>query len=214
MSVNVKSLRIGSHVLVDGERVRVCGVTRRKVGYHPIGKPDGHPYYRRACEVGPIEIIGQLLAELGFKRFEHLLAEIWSKDAFHVGGNFPGGSWWCGEEPDVKVGYLHELEALYYLKHGVKLIKDEDMTDKLKLEDMTLAEIKELKKKIQRAMIDAMRQVVYPYDVGQVAIHANTNIDEIPLYFESCGGQRTSQSEDCEKVYTYHIKIKFSKEDD
>ena len=39
MSVNVKSLRIGSPVLVDGERVRVCGVTRRKVGYHPIGKP-------------------------------------------------------------------------------------------------------------------------------------------------------------------------------
>lgn len=88
------------------------------------------------------------------------------------------------------------------------------MTDKIKLEDMTLAEIKELKKKIQRAMIDAMRQVVYPYDVGQVAIHANTNIDEIPLYFESCGGQITSQSEDYEKVYTYHIKIKFSKEDD
>ena len=88
------------------------------------------------------------------------------------------------------------------------------MTDKIKIEDMTLAEIKELKKKIQRAMIDAMRQVVYPYDVGQVAIHANTNIDEIPLYFESRGGQITSQSEDCEKVYTYHIKIKFSKEDD
>lgn len=40
------------------------------------------------------------------------------------------------------------------------------MTDKIKLEDMTLAEIKELKKKIQRAMIDAMRQVVDPYDVG------------------------------------------------
>lgn len=52
MSVNVKSLRIWSHVLVDGERVRVCGVTRRKVGY------------------------------------------------------------------------LHELEALYYLRHGVELIKD------------------------------------------------------------------------------------------
>ena len=88
------------------------------------------------------------------------------------------------------------------------------MTDKIKLEDMTLSEIRELKKKMQRAMIGAMRQAVDPYDVGQVAIHADTDIDEIPLYFESCGGHITARSEDCEKIYTYHIKIKFSKEDD
>lgn len=88
------------------------------------------------------------------------------------------------------------------------------MTDKIKLEDMTLAEIKELKKKIQRAMIDAMREIVRPYDVGQVAIHADTNVDEIPLSFESYSGHITAQSEDCAKIYTYHIKIKFSKEDD
>lgn len=88
------------------------------------------------------------------------------------------------------------------------------MTDKIKLEDMTLSEIKELKKKIQRAMIDAMRQVVGPYDVGQVAIHADTDIDEIPVILESLCGHITAQSEDCEKIYTYHINIKFSKEDD
>ena len=83
------------------------------------------------------------------------------------------------------------------------------MTDKIKLEDMTLSEIRELKKKMQRAMIGAMRQAVGPYDVGQVAIHADTDINEIPLYFESCGGHITARSEDCEKIYTYHIKIKF-----
>ena len=88
------------------------------------------------------------------------------------------------------------------------------MTDKIKLENMTLAEIKELKKKMQRAMFDAMIQAVEPYDVGWVVIHVDTNIDEIPVYFESCGGRITSQSEDYEKVYTYHFKIKFSKEDD
>ena len=93
-------------------------------------------------------------------------------------------------------------------------INSTERGDKIKLEDMTLAEIKELKKKIQRAMIGAMRQAVDPYDVGQVAIHADTNIDQIPLYFESCVGHITARSEDCEKVYTYHIKIKFSKEDD
>ena len=86
--------------------------------------------------------------------------------------------------------------------------------DKIKLEDMTLAEIKELKKNIQRAMIDAMRQVIDPYDVGQVAIHADTDIDEIPLYFESCVGHITARSEDCEKIFAYRFKIKFSKEDD
>lgn len=95
-----------------------------------------------------------------------------------------------------------------------KEVKRTERDDKIKLEDMTLADIKELKKNIQRAMIDAMRQVIDPYDVGQVAIHANTEIDEVPYYFESCGGHITAQSEDCEKFYTYHIKIKFSKEDD
>ena len=93
-------------------------------------------------------------------------------------------------------------------------VKRTERGDKIKLENMTLADIKELKKKIQRAMFDAMTQAVEPYDVGRVAIHVDTNIDEIPVYFESCGGRITSQSEDCEKVYTYHIKIKFSKEDD
>lgn len=90
------------------------------------------------------------------------------------------------------------------------------MTDKIKLEDMTLGQIRALKKKIQRAMLDAMRQVIDPYDVGRVAIRADTDIDEMPVYFESCGGRITSRSEDCEKIYTYtyHINIKFSKEDD
>ena len=93
-------------------------------------------------------------------------------------------------------------------------VKRTERDDKIKLEDMTLAEIKELKKKMQRAMIDAMIQAVDPYDVGQVAIHVNTEIDEVPYYFESCGGHITAQSEDCEKFYTYRFKIKFSKEDD
>lgn len=63
-------------------------------------------------------------------------------------------------------------------------------------------------------MICAMRQAVDPYDVGRVAIHADTNIDEIPWSFESYSGHITAQSEDCEKIYTYHIKIKFEREDD
>lgn len=88
------------------------------------------------------------------------------------------------------------------------------MINKIKLENMTLAEIRVLKKKIKCAMIDAMVQVVESYDVGQVAIYADTDIDEMPLSFESCNGHITAQSEDVQKFYTYHIKIKFSKEDD
>ena len=93
-------------------------------------------------------------------------------------------------------------------------VKRTECGDKIKLEDMTLAEIKELKKKIQRAMIGAMRQAVDPYDVGQVAIHADTEIYKVPYYFKSCDEHITVQSRDCEKVYTYDIEIKFSKEDD
>ena len=93
-------------------------------------------------------------------------------------------------------------------------VKRTECGDKIKLEDMTLADTRELKKNIQRAMMNAMRQVIEPYDVGKVAIYADTEIDEIPLYFESYGGHVTARPEDCEKIYTYHIKIKFSKEDD
>lgn len=95
-----------------------------------------------------------------------------------------------------------------------KEIKRTERGDKIKLEDMTLADIKELKKNIQRAMMNAMRQVIEPYDVGEVAIYAETEVEEVPYYFESYGGHVTARSENCTKVYTYHIEIKFSKEDD
>ena len=93
-------------------------------------------------------------------------------------------------------------------------VKRTERGNKIKLEDMTLAEIKELKKNIRRAILDSIYQAIEPYDVGRVAFSADTEIDEVPYYFESCGGHITARSEDCEKVYTYHIKIKFSKEDD
>lgn len=93
-------------------------------------------------------------------------------------------------------------------------VKRTERGDKIKLEDMTLTDIKELKKNIQRAMMNAMRQVIEPYDVGEVAIYADTEINEVPYYFESYGSHVTARSEDCEKFYTYHINIKFSKEDD
>lgn len=93
-------------------------------------------------------------------------------------------------------------------------VKRTERGDKIKLEDMTLADIKELKKTIKRAIGDAIRKTTEPYDVGQVGLSIDTEIDELPYVFESCGGNITAQPEDCEKIYTYHIKIKFSKEDD
>lgn len=89
------------------------------------------------------------------------------------------------------------------------------MTDKIKLEDMTLGQIRALKEKIQSEMLKAMFKAVEPYDVGRpIIVSADTDIDEIPLFFESYGGRITSRSEDCERIYTTHINIKFSKEDD
>lgn len=94
-------------------------------------------------------------------------------------------------------------------------VKITEHGDKIKLEDMTLADIKELKKNIQRAMIEAMFKAIEPYDVGSpIIVSAETSMSEMPYILESCGGKITARSEDCERIYTPHIDIKFSKEDD
>lgn len=80
---------------------------------------------------------------------------------------------------------------------------------------MTLAQIRALKKQIQSDMIEAMFKAVEPYDVGTpIIVAAETSISEIPYIFESFGNKITARSEDCERIYTTHIDIKFSKEDD
>lgn len=67
--IDIRQLKCGSHVLVDGQRVKVCGVTRRKVGYHHSDdRPNANLRYARVNETEPIAITPELLTELGFKQ--------------------------------------------------------------------------------------------------------------------------------------------------
>lgn len=132
--VDIKTLRIGSHVLVEGKRVKVCGVTRRKVGYHHSeDRPNANLRYARANEVEPISIIEELLKELGFANtsssrritytkgieYEDLWIEVRNlKDRWEV---FVSDNNWDGR---IVCRYLHELETFVYLATGKELIED------------------------------------------------------------------------------------------
>lgn len=153
MAVDIKTLRIGSHVLVNGKRVRVCGITQRKIGYHATGKPGEHLRYARLNEVEPIPITPDLLKELGLeeRRTEYLYGapDVWYIDSESAQlekenklvvptitvsslGKAGYPDWWMikvvtGDKPmrsdNCTVRYLHEAEAFLAL-HGVELIKE------------------------------------------------------------------------------------------
>ena len=72
MSVDIKSLRIGSHILVDGKRVRVMAIDalNRMIGINAYQTDDNgvkHPFGYEIEEVEAIPIIPELLKELGFE---------------------------------------------------------------------------------------------------------------------------------------------------
>lgn len=151
--IDIKTLTIGSHVLLDGKRVKVCGITRKKVGYHANGKPCEHLRYARLNEVEPILVTPELMEELGFKerRREYLYGspDVWyidreavqlekendlvvSKTTFFPLEKTGYADWWTikviVDEKPMMVGeytcrYLHEAEAFLAL-HGVELIKE------------------------------------------------------------------------------------------
>lgn len=52
-------LRIGNYVRIkdSGEIVRVCAITRRKVGFHAPGeRPNAQLRYRKLCEIDPVNM--------------------------------------------------------------------------------------------------------------------------------------------------------------
>lgn len=79
-------------------------------------------------------------------------------------------------------------------------VKRTERGDKIKLEDMTLAQIKELKEYIIDEIHFAINKATSGYDVGEVCLYAN--VDYV--------------SDDTRRIRypKQHIKIKFSKEDD
>lgn len=146
--IDIKSLRIGSHILVDGKRERVLGLDEDN------GLIIRFPAeYVNANEVEPISITPDLLNELGFeeRRTEYLYGapDVWYIDSESAQlekknnlvvptitvsslGKAGYSDWWVikvitGDKPmrsgNCTVRYLHEAEAFLAL-HGVELIKE------------------------------------------------------------------------------------------
>ena len=127
MSIDIKSLRIGSHILVNGKRERVRGLDEDNglIVRFPAE-------YVLASEVEPIAITLELLKELGFewikitgswcvsdKRGGHFYATDVS-DSTCVVTHYPD----FGFQSRVVCAYLHELEAFAYLIAQTELIPD------------------------------------------------------------------------------------------
>ena len=74
------------------------------------------------------------------------------------------------------------------------------MTDKIKLEDMTLGQIRELKSRIIEEIYFAINKATSGYDVGDVFIEA-----EVETYEDACGTPYLCRNP---------ITIKFSKENE
>lgn len=148
MAVDVKTLTIGSHILVNGKRERVRGLDEDN------GLIIRFPAeYVMANEAEAISITSALLKELGFeeKRTEYLYGapDVWYIDSESARlekknnlvvptitvsslEKIGCADWWMikvviGDKPmradNCTVRYLHEAEAFLAL-HGVELIKE------------------------------------------------------------------------------------------
>lgn len=116
MAVDIKSLRIGSHILVNCKRERVRGLDEDNglIVRFPAE-------YVLASEVEPIPITPELLKELGFVRFSAGLWQSWGKDELRLQHRDESEYWqFCC----VILKYLHELEILYYMLYETELIPD------------------------------------------------------------------------------------------
>ena len=126
MSIDIKTLHIGSHVLIDGKRVRVDEIL--------TVRPEGHPIKLTVSrnklvdgfvsieDVEPILLTPALLEELGFAWKDEGCWQHWWKGGFDLTRRGESSYW--DYEGDLSVQYLHELESLYYLIYQEELIKD------------------------------------------------------------------------------------------
>ncbi|WP_301348865.1 hypothetical protein [uncultured Duncaniella sp.] len=123
MAVDIKQLRIGSHVEVNGVRRKVLGLGCGRVSSLP------HPVN---TEVNPIPITPELLVELGFERGSG--EREWHKE---IGETWIGihlfldrerirvyVSDYSADYGNMIVRYLHELENFIYLILGKELIEE------------------------------------------------------------------------------------------
>lgn len=147
MAVDVKTLTIGSHILVNGKRVRVCGIRPVRSPFNVFQVIIQHeakifsslgyvPSTSNTIE--PIPITPEILTEIGFKYHEYDNGKLWEwdlpdgyKDYGYLEFDDETTTIWRGRlwsmkeiEVEFKVEYLHELENILYMFYGVELIKE------------------------------------------------------------------------------------------
>ena len=134
MAIDIKTLRIGSHILVKGVRARVVRLSTLRYdeneAFHLLVRgisPDTGKVGEVGCfvddkAVQPIPITPELLKELGLNVISHGCSEHWFLGNFDLTHNTDSCYW--DYEGDIQVEFLHELEDLYYLKYGVELNPD------------------------------------------------------------------------------------------
>lgn len=127
MAVDVKSLRIGSHISINGERVEVESLQ----GGDMVGciTPDNDWFATESWRFEPIPITPDLLKELGFRKEDGFM-RLWNKDddgrSSYIEFSairdkwrlYPSGT--NGSQTVVR--YLHEAELFLGL-HNIELIK-------------------------------------------------------------------------------------------
>lgn len=133
MTVDVKQLRIGSHILVNGKRERVRGLDEDN------GLIIRFPAeYVMANEAEPIKITPEILTEVGFRYHEYDNGKLWEwdlpdgyKDYGYLEFDEETTTIWRGRlwstkeiEVEFKVEYLHDLENIFYMFYGVELINE------------------------------------------------------------------------------------------
>lgn len=128
MAIDIKQLRIGSHISINGERVEVESLQ----GSDLVGciTPDNDWFATESWRFEPIPITSELLSELGFRKEDGFM-RLWSKgDNGHFSyiefsairdkwRLYPSGT----DGSHTIVRYLHEAELFLGL-HNIELIKE------------------------------------------------------------------------------------------
>ena len=103
--MNSRELRIGNYVRVDGNVVRVNGITQHKIGYCP--KPC-YEKYARSREVEPVLLTEDIVSCIHIGTLSPSIYIHHDEN----GGNFVADIFFGSENRTAR--YLHKLQNLYF----------------------------------------------------------------------------------------------------
>lgn len=143
MAVDIKQLRIGSHINLCGNRQRITAIDALNglIGIDAYKTDENgvkHPLGYKVEDIEPIRITPEILTEIGFKYHEYDNGKLWEwrfSDLYKAYGYLEfdedtttiwrGRLWHMKEvEMEFKAEFLHELENIFYMFYGVELINE------------------------------------------------------------------------------------------